>query len=595
MIDAAPHRAHEEGRDADQRRPRRDDRRDGAARGARVGPARRRRARRLRGGADHPARPRPARRRSSPRRTSARRPARRRSASRSRPPTQLLAALEGSMPAAAVNLPFSPAGRKSEPFMRLGERLGLLAAELARRQPAAGRGRARGPRRRARRADRGRRAQGRARSPPGRRGQLRQRRARRGRAAASSWCARAGAKRATTRTWCASRLSGEGGKVDLAGLVVGEGDLRVVEFLGYRLEFRPNGRLLVLENRDVPGVVGRIGTTLGEAGVNIAEIHLSRHEDAGEALAVLRLDQTPERADARAAARPRRNLACPRRRTPLTRRPPRLRGGADLPSGVRLWGALLRAAGRRWPLPPRRWRGRVGKGEFRAVGRRDLRASCATSADSLPTRGCSTSAAAPVGWSSRCGAISGRGALRRARHRARVRRLEPALGDAGRSALPVPARGGAQRRLPSARRAGRELHLPLSRRRVRPGRRVVALHPPAAPAARRYLVECARVLAPGRAPVRDLLPARRRGRSRAWPRTAPTSTSPGRCPTAGSPIRPSRSSRSPSRPGRSRPRSPRRASGSPRAGGVGNGRVSRAPTYQDLVVADALARGRRRA
>lgn len=43
-------------------------------------------------------------------------------------------------------------------------------------------------------------------------------------------------------------------------------------------------------------------------------------------------------------------------------------GGEDLPSGVRLWGALLRAAGRRWPLPPRRWRGRVGKGEFRAVG-----------------------------------------------------------------------------------------------------------------------------------------------------------------------------------------------------------------------------------
>jgi D-3-phosphoglycerate dehydrogenase len=81
--------------------------------------------------------------------------------------------------------------------------------------------------------------------------------------------------------------------VEVAGLLVGDGDLRVVDFLGYRLEFRPHGRLLVLENRDVPGVVGRIGTTLGEGGVNIAEIHLSRHEDAGEALAVLRLDQTP--------------------------------------------------------------------------------------------------------------------------------------------------------------------------------------------------------------------------------------------------------------------------------------------------------------
>ncbi|HSM12582.1 MAG TPA: ACT domain-containing protein, partial [Thermoanaerobaculia bacterium] len=55
----------------------------------------------------------------------------------------------------------------------------------------------------------------------------------------------------------------------------------------------PEGRLLVLENRDVPGVVGRIGTLLGAAGVNIADIHLARDERAHEALSVLRLDQEP--------------------------------------------------------------------------------------------------------------------------------------------------------------------------------------------------------------------------------------------------------------------------------------------------------------
>lgn len=44
-------------------------------------------------------------------------------------------------------------------------------------------------------------------------------------------------------------------------------------------------------------------------------------------------------------------------------------GGAPLPLRLRLWGALLAAAGRRWPLPPRRWWGRVGEGEFEAVGR----------------------------------------------------------------------------------------------------------------------------------------------------------------------------------------------------------------------------------
>jgi hypothetical protein len=54
----------------------------------------------------------------------------------------------------------------------------------------------------------------------------------------------------------------------------------------------------VLSNRDVPGVVGTIGRILGDAGVNIGDIHLARRRrqtagegDEAEALAVLRLDQ----------------------------------------------------------------------------------------------------------------------------------------------------------------------------------------------------------------------------------------------------------------------------------------------------------------
>jgi D-3-phosphoglycerate dehydrogenase len=38
-------------------------------------------------------------------------------------------------------------------------------------------------------------------------------------------------------------------------------------------------------------VVGKVGTLLGEAGVNIAEYHQARHEDGGEALAAIRVDQ----------------------------------------------------------------------------------------------------------------------------------------------------------------------------------------------------------------------------------------------------------------------------------------------------------------
>ena len=88
-------------------------------------------------------------------------------------------------------------------------------------------------------------------------------------------------------------LTGGGRGVELGGTLTGGRDPRVVRFGGYRLEFRPQGRLLVLENRDVPGVVGKLGTLLGEAGVNIADIHLARRDGEQKALAVLRLDQPP--------------------------------------------------------------------------------------------------------------------------------------------------------------------------------------------------------------------------------------------------------------------------------------------------------------
>ncbi len=91
-------------------------------------------------------------------------------------------------------------------------------------------------------------------------------------------------------------VAGERGSVALAGTLFGERDARVVRFEGFRLEFRPSGRLLVLRNRDVPGVVGKLGTILGEGAVNIAEIHLARHDGESDAMAVLRLDQAPSEA-----------------------------------------------------------------------------------------------------------------------------------------------------------------------------------------------------------------------------------------------------------------------------------------------------------
>ena len=64
---------------------------------------------------------------------------------------------------------------------------------------------------------------------------------------------------------------------------------RIVSLDGLSLEFKPEGTMLVLSNRDVPGVIGRVGTLLGQRGVNIVDFALARGA-GGRAAAVVRVD-----------------------------------------------------------------------------------------------------------------------------------------------------------------------------------------------------------------------------------------------------------------------------------------------------------------
>jgi len=68
---------------------------------------------------------------------------------------------------------------------------------------------------------------------------------------------------------------------------------RIVSVNSRPVEARPHGIVLVLENTDRPGIVGRIGTLLGGHGVNIATMSLSRNQAGGTALTVLNLDTAP--------------------------------------------------------------------------------------------------------------------------------------------------------------------------------------------------------------------------------------------------------------------------------------------------------------
>jgi (S)-sulfolactate dehydrogenase len=88
-------------------------------------------------------------------------------------------------------------------------------------------------------------------------------------------------------------LRGASGSASVAGTVFGKQELRVVRVNQFRLEAVPEGHIIMCENDDAPGVVGHIGTALGEAGVNIARIFLSRDAAQGQAFALYNVDAPP--------------------------------------------------------------------------------------------------------------------------------------------------------------------------------------------------------------------------------------------------------------------------------------------------------------
>jgi D-3-phosphoglycerate dehydrogenase len=86
------------------------------------------------------------------------------------------------------------------------------------------------------------------------------------------------------------RLTSAGRVVRVAGAILAEGHPRIVRINDFRVDVVPRGVVLVLHNHDVPGVIGRVGTLLGNARINIAEYHQARLTAGGDALAVVSVD-----------------------------------------------------------------------------------------------------------------------------------------------------------------------------------------------------------------------------------------------------------------------------------------------------------------
>lgn len=80
------------------------------------------------------------------------------------------------------------------------------------------------------------------------------------------------------------------GERSVAGTLFGNAAPRLVEMFGIGVEAELEGHMLYIVNEDTPGFIGRVGTTLGEAGINIGTFNLGRRNAGGEAVLLLSVD-----------------------------------------------------------------------------------------------------------------------------------------------------------------------------------------------------------------------------------------------------------------------------------------------------------------
>ncbi len=90
--------------------------------------------------------------------------------------------------------------------------------------------------------------------------------------------------------WIEVGVGFETRELTISGALRADGTSTLIRVGPYPVNVNPRGVLLFVWNRDVPGVIGRVGTLLGNADVNIGEFHQSRDAERGESLSVIGLD-----------------------------------------------------------------------------------------------------------------------------------------------------------------------------------------------------------------------------------------------------------------------------------------------------------------
>jgi D-3-phosphoglycerate dehydrogenase len=79
-------------------------------------------------------------------------------------------------------------------------------------------------------------------------------------------------------------------ELSISGTIFAKEEIRIVDFFGYKLDFEPSPYVIAIQNIDIPGTIGRVGTLLGAHNINIAAMQWSRNRKGEKAVSFVSVD-----------------------------------------------------------------------------------------------------------------------------------------------------------------------------------------------------------------------------------------------------------------------------------------------------------------
>lgn len=79
--------------------------------------------------------------------------------------------------------------------------------------------------------------------------------------------------------------------LSVSGTVFGKDSIRLVDFFGYHMDFEPAENVIAMQNTDIPGIIGKVGTVLGERNINITSMNWSSKKDKQKAVSFVSVEK----------------------------------------------------------------------------------------------------------------------------------------------------------------------------------------------------------------------------------------------------------------------------------------------------------------